>query len=228
MISTSQHVLNIGRKLLLALLVAITSFPALLLAEELSRDELKILSEVPPSIRIGRDDAPSRLAIFFDPTCRYCEEFTHEMLPRLFHEYVVRGALQIEFYDHPMSRTGIAPLYLNGVYCAYQASRASVSHPENFFKYLKLVSKAKSDGVVNLPLLGEHAALDMPRYEACLEKAEHFKRANSHKNLVEVLEIVGTPYFILSNRRVQGLISYEEMKGYIESDLKVYDLAHQP
>ena len=151
---------------------------------------------------MGRADAPVVLVEFTDYQCPFCKKFHESIMPELVRQFVDTGKLRI------ISRNLPLPFHANAGPAALAA--ACANQQEKYWAMReKLFAHSSELTTANILLAATAAALDLPKFQACLD-AKGFEAAlKKDSQEAEAVGISGTPSFVVGKPEgdhVRGLI----------------------
>lgn len=159
----------------------------------------------------GMQDAALTIYEFGDYTCEACAE-VEQTLNLMQDEFPLQ--VKIVWKDFP--HLGFQQ---EGLYSAMAARCAGLQGA--FWEYHDILLANQLS--INRPSLNAFAAeirLDIPAFETCLENEEtrHIVERDFEEGLR--LGVDSTPYFFIGERRVSGGLNYEQLRGFIVTELE--------
>jgi protein-disulfide isomerase len=165
---------------------------------------------------IGPANAKVVLTEYSDFQCPYCRE-VQSTVKQILRAY--RNDVKLTFKHLPLE---IHPLAFRSAQAAFCAGK------QNFFwKFHDALFQAELSAEV-LTKLAQDLGLDVAQYEKCVASAE--SRAAVLNSLAEAqqLGINSTPTFLINGKLMRGALSFTELKGAIERELKNSQTGSQP
>ncbi len=161
--------------------------------------------ELQKGLKIGKDDAPIKLAAFEDFQCPFCLKYTSQQEPTLIAEYVKSGKVQIEFKHLPILGQE-----------SVRAARASecMGQQDKFWEFHNTLFQAQAKagqltgekidvGRFSDDKLREFAAAngaDIEKYNTCFSGEASLVAVQESQRLAQSLGFRSTPSFTLNGR----------------------------
>lgn len=174
-----------------------------------------VFASTPPlSERVlGNADAPVTVIEYASLTCDHCKRFHLEVLPRLKEAYIDTGKVKLIYRHFPLDQV------------AMMAASLSECAPRiRFFGLVEVLFKTEDrwahspDPKAGLAQIGRLAGISQPAFEACLADdklstaiAEELRTGQQKHN------VNSTPTFIVGDKVLRGVRSYEEMAKALDS-----------
>jgi protein-disulfide isomerase len=158
----------------------------------------------------GLPDAGVTLLEYADFECPYCQQI-QPVLDKLMADY--QGRLAFAFKDAPLPMHPRAQKAAEAAHCAGAQG-----------KYWEFHNSLLSKKQLDLPQLKEQArqlSLDGTAFDKCLDSGEQAPLVKAQLSEAASLGVQGTPTFFINGRMVNGVVSYEVLRGIVEEELAV-------
>jgi protein-disulfide isomerase len=172
--------------------------------------DLRVRVEGPENlVRGAGTDAPLELVVFTGFDCAYCAKLV-PTLDRL--EAVYPDELRIVLRHAPL-----AGLDSEGS----EAAEASLCAADQgrFWNYHDALFAGQNLEREGLMAAADQVGLDSKTFAACLDGHHHRSRVETDIAEAERVAVTGTPTLFLNGVRIEGAKSFDEIQGYIESEL---------
>jgi protein-disulfide isomerase len=167
----------------------------------------------------GSPTAPIVIVEFSDFECPFCAKFAREILPQLEKDYVDTGKAMVAFRHLPLSIHPTAEPAARAAECAQQQDQFWKMHDELFLESGNLSAE-------NLTKLATGIHLEPVAFKRCLDSDETRGKVLADADLAAMLEISGTPAFMIGSRTsagsvkvlrvVRGAIPYPQFQRAVE------------
>jgi len=147
----------------------------------------------------GSQSAPVVMIVFSDFQCPFCGRFARDVLPDLERDYIATGRVLLAFRHLPLQNHQYATGAAQAAECAGGQDRFWPMHDRLFGETEQL------DGT-NLRRLAASMDLDVPAFEACLDKEEYVLAVSRDTEQAKRLGLVSTPSFLLGSRLADGRV----------------------
>ncbi len=172
---------------------------------------------------VGNKDAKVTIIDFASMSCPHCASFYSDAYDKLKEEYIDTGLVRFAYRDFPLNQGSL-------VAAAIAICRASELDEEvraqGYHNFVKKIYNSQNSWTLSsdpLAKLIDIAVLDgMEKRNAvsCSKDKElHDEILKMRMLFAKRLQIESTPTFFINKKRVQGFISYEEIKNVIDSEL---------
>jgi len=170
----------------------------------------------------GEKNAKVTLVEFSDYQCPFCARHVSETLPPLEREYIATGKIKYVFRNFPIA--SIHPL----AFKAHEAANCSGEQEKYWEMHDRLFANSKALGAKDLSQHAQALALDLPKFQACLDSGKHAGKINRDLADGQRAGVKGTPTFFLgltdpndtqitAVRIIRGAQPYAAFKQAIES-----------
>lgn len=162
---------------------------------------------------LGKADAPVMLIEYASLTCDHCKRFHLEILPLLKEAFIDTGKVKLVYRHFPFDLVGLMASVL-----------AECAPRKQFFGLIEVLFRRhdgwahSQDPKAGLAQIGRLAGISQPAFEACLADdklstaiAEELRTGQQKYN------INSTPTFIVGDKILRGVRSYEEMAKALDS-----------
>jgi len=172
----------------------------------------------------GQPNARLTLVEFSDYQCPFCSRNFRETMPQLEREYIATGKVRYVFRNFPIE--SIHPL-------AFKAAEAAVCAGDQgryWEMHDRLFTEQNALGLKDLPNHAKALALDMPKFQECLDSGKHAARIRKDMGDGQKAGVQGTPSFFVAFtepndgmvkvvRIIRGAQPYAVFKSAIDSIL---------
>ncbi|MSR86777.1 hypothetical protein EXS70_01235 [Candidatus Peribacteria bacterium] len=168
-------------------------------------------------LEIGMANAPLELTVFTHYSCRYCQEFSRDLLPRLKEEFVNDGMLRVRFVPTPLKKYPNSALEASAILCASVLGKGNEMHAA--------MTTAKLRDRKSLITLAISLKIPAADFTKCLAAKETKKLLAQQQALVTERNVTLIPTFILtsaataSGETITGLPSYADLRGWIRKEI---------
>ncbi|MEX2178428.1 MAG: DsbA family protein [Gemmatimonadaceae bacterium] len=182
------------------------------------------VTEVDPSITpianqghvIGGDSALVEVVEFADFECPACGNFANLTEPDVRARMVNTGLIRFRFMDfpldiHPNTRTAHM-----AAWCAGDQGKFWEMHDLIFQNQDRWATQVTRRPAAFMEALARQAALDMSQYGTCMDTQKFAAQIQANYNEAVTRGIPSTPTFIIGSRQVNGVVSYDELKRYVD------------
>lgn len=186
--------------------------------KENARIEVRLTSPVISSANLNTDkspwtgnkNAPVTIVEFSDFQCPFCKE-ANPVIKKVMESY----GNNVKFIFKHLPLNSIHPQ-------AFQAAQAAfcAGEQEKFWQYQDVLFASKD---LSIEALNKYAAdqnLDAQKFSTCLKSQDSRNAVIRDTQEAQKLGIDGTPAFFINGNLYRGILSFEEFKTLIESELK--------
>lgn len=181
----------------------------------------------------GEQTAKVTLVEFLDYQCPFCKAYFNQTMPQLLTEYVRTGKVKYVVRDFPLE--AIHPLAVK----AAEAARCAGEQNKFWLMHDQLMVNSNSLERKNLSMNAQNLGLDVVTFEKCLDSDKYATKINQDIGDGTKAGVDGTPTFFLaltdpqgstikSAQRIEGLVSFSELKLAIDQLLAKEEKAGQP
>jgi len=158
---------------------------------------------------IGPTNARVVLTEYSDFQCPYCRE-VQNTVKAILREYPVE--VRLIFKHLPLE---IHPMAFRSAQAAFCAGKQGA-----FWKFHDSLFQSELSSSDVLTKLAQDLGLDVTQFEKCLTAPESRAAISNHLAEAQQLGINSTPTFLINGKLIRGAISFAELKGAIERELK--------
>ena len=164
---------------------------------------------------LGQDKAPVKIKVFSSLTCPHCANFHINVIPKIKKEYIKAGKVQLIFIDFPLDQVAFNAskllhclekknqiLFLDTIY-ETQNKWTSGSNVNDINKNLKKI-------VMNF-------GINPVQFDKCLiDETISDKILNGRIDANHKYSIDSTPTIVINEKKLEGSVSFENIKKKIE------------
>jgi protein-disulfide isomerase len=181
----------------------------------------------------GEQTAKVTLVEFLDYQCPFCKTYFNQTMPQLLMEYVRTGKVKYVVRDFPLQ--AIHPLALK----AAEAARCAGEQNKFWLMHDQLMANPSSLERRNLSMNAQNLGLDVVSFEKCLDSDKYATKIDQDIADGTKAGVDGTPTFFLAltdpqvptikfAQRIEGLVSFPELKQAIDGLLAKEDKTREP
>ena len=189
-----------------------TNSPDILQQDNLSKELL--LQPLKGDVIMGNKDAKVTMIEYSSLSCPHCSIYHNEMLPVIYEEYIKTGKILYIYRDFPTTQSALmASLVMNYKTTSTMDFANAFFKNQNLWAFRPDFKKAISD-------IAKLSGLKSDEIKSILEdnkKADNILRSSF--KAAEILDINGTPIFIINGHLTEGLIKLEDFKKNIDAAL---------
>jgi protein-disulfide isomerase len=156
----------------------------------------------------GPSDAAVTLLEYADFECPYCQQI-QPTLEKLIADY--QGRVAFAYKDAPLPMHSRAQKAAEAAHCAGTQGK--------YWEYHNLLMSNKQLDLSQLKEQARQLQLDGVAFDKCLDSGEQSKLVQAQLSEAVGLGVQGTPTFFINGRIVNGVVSYEALRGIIEEEL---------
>ena len=175
---------------------------------------------------IGRPDAPATLTVWEDFQCPLCGEFTRQVEPRLYTDYVEPGKLRIVYRDLAF----IGPESFDAAAAARCAGDQGKFWP--YHDYLFWNQRAENSGDFNrsrLDAIADAVGLDRPAFDSCLAGGQALAQVKAETAAGQQAGIGETPTLVVDKQVMPGAplsdVQYTALGNVIKASITAHSSA---
>ena len=172
---------------------------------------------------IGRSNAPATLTVWEDFQCPLCGEFTRQVEPKLFADFVVPGDLRIVYRDFAF----IGQESFDAAAAARCAGEQGKFWP--YHDYLFWNQGAENSGAfsrVRLDAIAEVVGLDRSTFDSCLASGQAQAQVKAETAAGEAAGIGETPTLVVGKQVMPGVPLSSEQYAALSNVIKAEIAAH--
>ncbi len=163
-------------------------------------------------VELGDAEAPVKIIEYGSFTCGKCIRFHRTVFPLLKSHYISAGKVRFIYRDYPTSPEAYRGAI--GAHCV---------DPDQYYRFLDSLYNSVEDWSqskdVDAALLNIATSLGLNRdkFNSCLNDPEAaMKVDNGKEEAILEYDVFGTPTFIINDKVVRGLKTFDEMMQLIE------------
>jgi protein-disulfide isomerase len=157
----------------------------------------------------GVPDAPIVSVEYSDYECPYCQQ-TQAALDKIEAEY--KGKIAFAYKDFPLPMHPHAEKAAEAAHCAGVQGKYWQFHDQLF--------KTKQLEVAQLKESARALNLNSKEFDECLDSGSQAEAVKTQSADGKSLQLQGTPSFLINGRFFNGGLSYDDLHGIIEEELK--------
>ena len=147
--------------------------------------------KLPPSLFLGKADAPVTGVEFTDYQCPYCNRFDRDTLPDLVKKYVDTGKVKFIPMDFPLD------FHKNAMKAA-MATRCAGDQSKYWQMRDALLKEPKAVEEGNFSAKAKDIGLDEKQFQSCLDDQKHAPAIKAMMDAARSAGISGTPSFVVA------------------------------
>ena len=168
---------------------------------------------------LGSASAPVEIVEFADFECPACGSFANLTEPDIRARMVNTGQARFRFVDFPLDiHKNTWPAHL-AAWCASEQNRFWEMHDLIFQNQDRWAGTATSRPHAVLTPLARQLGLNMEQYEGCVDSRKYYPQIKANYDEALRRGIPSTPTFIVGNQQINGAVSYDEFKRYVDRAL---------
>lgn len=165
---------------------------------------------------MGSESAPVEVVEFADFECPACGRFSTITEPDVRARLVNTGVIRFRFMDFPLEGHPNTRAAHMAAWCASEQGKFWQMHDQIFAAQDRWSGYATNRPLPVFETLAQQIGLNVQQYQGCMESRKYLGQIQS--NLEEGMRqgVNSTPTFIIGNRRIATLLSYDEFKRYVD------------
>jgi len=173
--------------------------------------------------RLGKAEAALKIEAYEDFGCPHCLEFTAEIEPVIFQEYVATGKASFEYKYFPLrQQTGAAAI---AAQCAAEQDKFWEYHRALFIAQAEANAKtgpplAEAFAAANLRKLAQDLGLDVPAWDTCVTGDSAVAVVQEELRQANTLALPGTPSFVINGKVTPAPDSVDGWRKLLDGLLK--------
>lgn len=165
---------------------------------------------------IGSDTAPVEIVEFADFECPACGQFANITEPDVRARLVNTGLVRFRFMHFPLSMHRNAwPAHLAS-WCAAEQGKFWEMHDAIFQNQDRWNTQATSRPERFLNDLARQIGVNADQFQTCMSSRKYHPQIQANVQEGIRLGVGSTPTFIIGNKRVATVMSYDELKRYVD------------
>tara|TARA_B100000029_G_scaffold480589_1_gene528751 strand:- start:2209 stop:2832 length:624 start_codon:yes stop_codon:yes gene_type:complete len=166
-------------------------------------------------LTLGLNEAIVKIKIFSSLTCPHCANFHIKVVPKIEKEYVESGKVQIIFIDFPLDQAAFNASKL--LHCVEQ--KKQMKFLDTIYKTQKKWTNGSTIEIINKNLkeIVKDLGISSAQFDKCLiDEAVSDKLLNGRIEATKKYSINSTPTIIINEKKLEGSVSFENIKKKIE------------
>jgi protein-disulfide isomerase len=165
---------------------------------------------------IGSDTAPVEIVEFADFECPACGQFANITEPDVRQRLVNTGRVRFRFMHFPLNIHRNALAAHLAAWCAAEQGKFWEMHDAIFQNQDRWNSQATSRPDRVLGDLARRIGVNAEQYDACVSSRKFHPQIQANVQEGLRLGVGSTPTFIIGNKRIAEVVSYDELKRYVD------------
>ena len=164
---------------------------------------------------IGSHDAIVKIKIFSSLTCPHCADFHIKVVPKIKKEYVETGKAQIIFIDFPLDLAAFNASKL--LHCLDQ--KKQIGFLDIIYETQNKWTNGSNINVINknLKKIVKNLGINSQQFDKCLmDEVISDKILNKRIEAKQKYSIDSTPTIIINEKKLEGSVSFKNIKKKIE------------
>lgn len=186
-------------------------------------NEAHVPEELADGKRIGSADAAVKIEAYEDFGCPHCLDFTADIEPVIFEEYVATGKVSFEYKYFPLREaTGVAAI---AAQCSAEQDKFWAYHRALFIAQAEANAKvgppvSEAFGVANLEQMATDVGLDTAAWKACFTGDTAVEVVETELRAANNLGLPGTPSFVINGKVTQTPDNPEDWRELLDELLE--------
>jgi len=175
-------------------------------------DNLKINNDL---VTLGEDKANIKIKIFSSFTCPHCANFHFNIVPQIKKKYVDTGKVQLIFIDFPLDQAAFNVSKL--LHCVEKNKQ--ISFMDNIYKKQNQWTDGSNIEEINknIKKIVESMGISSTQFDKCLiDEDISDKILNGRIDASKKYTINSTPTIVINEKKLEGSVSFENIKKKIE------------
>lgn len=168
---------------------------------------------------LGNESAPVEVVEYADFECPACGNFANLTEPDVRARLVNTGIIRFRFMDFPLDMHPNARTAHMAAWCAGDQGKFWEMHDLIFQNQDRWSTQVNRRPASFMEGLAQQAGLDMSSYNSCMDSRKFAPQIEA--NYAEAVRrgIPSTPTFVIGGKQINGAISYDQLKGYVDEAL---------
>ena len=171
---------------------------------------------------IGRDSAPVEITMYGDFECPGCGHFATVTEPDVITRLVNTGVARLRFVDSPIASHPATLEAHSAAACASEQGKFWEMHDRIYLNQNEWSTLANGRDM-NAPKVMKRYAkelgLDTKAFDACYDSRKSLPQIRANAGEGVALGVKGTPSFRIGSRLVWAVLTYDQLKAYVDSAL---------
>jgi protein-disulfide isomerase len=168
---------------------------------------------------MGNPEAPVQVIEFADFECPACANFFTLTEPDVKTRLVETGVISYRFMDLPLAMHPNTWHASNAAACANEQGKFWEMHDALFSTQDQWSGSVTRRPKGKMQALAKQVGLDVGKWEECFDSERLIPNIQAHEREAIQRGAGQTPTFIIGSRLVQGSISYDKFKAYVDTAL---------
>ena len=160
-------------------------------------------------IELGSKEAPLLLTVFTNESCKYCNEFMRDMLPRLETDFMTNGKLRVQLIIVPLKKYPNSTLEASALLCATALEKGQLME--------EVMRESTLRDRKSLIALAKEIALPVKQFTVCLDAKETKNLLAEQQDFIHQHDVTLIPAFLIGEEKKVGLLSYPDLRGWIRA-----------
>jgi protein-disulfide isomerase len=165
---------------------------------------------------MGSENAPVEVVEFADFECPACGSFANLTEPDVRARLVNTGQIRFRFVDFPLDIHRNTWSAHEAAWCAAEQGKFWEMHDLIFQHQDRWSTQATSRPRGVLAPLARQLGLNMDQYESCVETRKFYPQIKANYDEAVRRGIPSTPTFVIGGTQVNGAVSYDQFKRYVD------------
>lgn len=172
----------------------------------------------------GNPDAPVLVVEFADFECPGCGQFATVTEPDVVTRLIETGEVAFRFMDFPLSGHVNTVAAHNAGQCANEQGKFWEMHDQIFARQYEWNGQATRTPKKVLKEIAGTVGLDVAMWEDCFDSGRMLPQIEANRKEGERLRVGSTPTFIIGDRMVSEVLSYDRFREFV-TEAKVRAMA---
>jgi len=168
---------------------------------------------------LGSDKAMVKIKVFSSLTCPHCANFHIKVIPKLQKEYIDTGKVQLIFMDFPLDQLAFNASKL--LHCLEK--KEQISFLDTIYETQEKWTAGSdiNDINKNLKKIVKDLGISSAEFDKCLiDEAISDKILDGRINASKKYSINATPTIIINEKKLEGSVSFKNIKKNIEKNIE--------
>lgn len=165
---------------------------------------------------LGSASAPVEIVEFADFECPACGNFANLTEPDIRARLVNTGQVRFRFIDFPLDIHPNTWAAHSAAWCASEQGKFWEMHDLIFQNQDRWATQATRRPTSILTPLAEQLGINMDQYDGCMDSRKYHPQIKANYDEAVKRGIPSTPTFIIGSQQINGAVSYDEFKKYVD------------
>ena len=167
---------------------------------------------------MGNPNAPVQIMEFADFECPACGSFATVTEPDVRDRIVKAGLASYRFFDFPLVEIHKNTLAAsNAAACAADQGKFWEMHDRLYLEQPNWNTEATNDPRKFFSRYAGDLGLDVGEWRKCFDDQRHIARIMSNRAEGDRRNVRQTPTFIIGTKMIPGLLTYDQIKAYVDT-----------